>query len=441
MTTACSGSTNLLVTPKASFTNVSSNGSHYLASVKVSNIPASCASANITISVYSDSSSVPNVLYGSTTSISVLDANNTFYLDQSYSSNTSIASSSASCTVGGGTCYSFTITFTAPSLLTSNVDKIVLQSGVNTFTCFQSVAILCTLKDVTVANASLQGLAWASITSSSDGKKLVAAVGSGGIYTSTNSGLTWSKTAAPNGAWTQITSSADGTKLVVAPYSGNIYFSMNSGLTWTAASPNDYFTGIASSSDGTYVTAITNRSAIYISSNSGSTWTKLTTASGRWQDITVSSSGQYQAAIDTQNVSGNVFTSSDWGATWTSVTPTGAVHNIFYTAIASSSDGSFLVTTNSNPGGIYTSTDYGVNWVKSSISGSWSLVASNSDGTRLFAIPSTKDLYLSLDFGVTWTNQTATGIGHNLAWSWITTSGDGSLVAGVVSLGNVYVSQ
>lgn len=52
-----------------------------------------------------------------------------------------------------------------------------------------------------------------SITSSSDGTKLAAA-SKGYIYTSTNSGATWTKqTDAGSRRWTNITSSSDGTKL------------------------------------------------------------------------------------------------------------------------------------------------------------------------------------------------------------------------------------
>ena len=55
---------------------------------------------------------------------------------------------------------------------------------------------------------------WYSITSSSDGTRLAAVVYNGYIYTSTDSGATWTEqTAAGSRRWTSITSSADGTRL------------------------------------------------------------------------------------------------------------------------------------------------------------------------------------------------------------------------------------
>jgi hypothetical protein len=96
------------------------------------------------------------------------------------------------------------------------------------------------------------------VASSADGVKLVAAAGSGltatatgPIYASTNSGLTWTPTSAPNAGWVGVSSSADGTKLAGVVYNGNIYTSSDSGATWvqaTAPTTNWFF--VASSADG-----------------------------------------------------------------------------------------------------------------------------------------------------------------------------------------------
>jgi hypothetical protein len=104
------------------------------------------------------------------------------------------------------------------------------------------------------------------VASSSDGTKLVAG-GWGGIYTSTNSGATWTQTGAPSEEWFSIASSSDGTKLaaISAVYlSGSIYTSTNSGLTWTQTSaPSVNWQSIASSSDGTKLVAVVSGGGIY----------------------------------------------------------------------------------------------------------------------------------------------------------------------------------
>merc|ERR1712159_146860 len=77
---------------------------------------------------------------------------------------------------------------------------------------------------------SLQGNGlqkWRSITSSSDGTKLAAVVSdtNGNIWTSTDSGATWTENTSTGSAkdWWSITSSSDGTKLAAVVDNGNIW--------------------------------------------------------------------------------------------------------------------------------------------------------------------------------------------------------------------------
>ena len=51
-TVACSGATNLTITPTASFTNSSGGGGFYFSSITVSNIPVGCYGKDFTIRAY-----------------------------------------------------------------------------------------------------------------------------------------------------------------------------------------------------------------------------------------------------------------------------------------------------------------------------------------------------------------------------------------------------
>ncbi|HEX7619121.1 MAG TPA: hypothetical protein VF480_10445, partial [Verrucomicrobiae bacterium] len=55
---------------------------------------------------------------------------------------------------------------------------------------------------------------WTAIASSADGTKLAVAISGGGIYTSTNFGLTWISNSVPARNWSSVASSADGRKLI-----------------------------------------------------------------------------------------------------------------------------------------------------------------------------------------------------------------------------------
>jgi hypothetical protein len=104
---------------------------------------------------------------------------------------------------------------------------------------------------------------WISVASSADGTKLVAAANTGQIYTSTNSGKIWSQAQVPSEPWSSAASSADGTKLIAVAYnksfssgsgftySGGIFTSTNSGLGWTQTiGPNNFWFSVATSADG-----------------------------------------------------------------------------------------------------------------------------------------------------------------------------------------------
>lgn len=125
-------------------------------------------------------------------------------------------------------------------------------------------------------------LVWGRVACSADGSKLVAGVGLGNLgplYTSTDSGVAWiQQTNVSIEWWRSIASSADGNTFAavvsewVIPFStatGLIYTSTNSGVTWTSNNaPNVNWSCIASSADGSKLAA-----SIY----GGGIWTSRTT--------------------------------------------------------------------------------------------------------------------------------------------------------------------
>jgi hypothetical protein len=74
-TTACSGATNLTITPNSSFVNASGGGAHYFSSVTVSNIPSSCNGKDFTINAFGNTSSAPLAIFNSTSTNAVVYSN------------------------------------------------------------------------------------------------------------------------------------------------------------------------------------------------------------------------------------------------------------------------------------------------------------------------------------------------------------------------------
>lgn len=296
---------------------------------------------------------------------------------------------------------------------------------------------------------------WRAITSSSNGTKLAAVdyygSGSGGsIYTSSDSGTTWvERVAAGAQTWSSITSSSDGTKLAATANNEYIYISSDSGVSWTprVAAGMRGWNAINMSSDGQKLVAAVSGGYIYTSSDSGATWTQRSSAGSRgWTSVATSDDGQKLiAAVD----GGYIYTSSDAGATWTQKSSEGSSG---WTSVAISADGQKLVVAETvmdpdtgNYGGyIYTSSNYGETWTKRTTAGShgWKAVIASSDGTRLVAVDSMGAadglggyLYTSSDFGATWTTHTEA---FSREWSAVASSADGTKLFGAASNRFIY---
>lgn len=269
--------------------------------------------------------------------------------------------------------------------------------------------------------AGVSSNSWSSVASSADGTRLVATSGSasvhwpsgdGLIYTSTNSGTTWTASSAPSNNWASVVSSADGTKLVAAAheaYNGLdlifnlIYSSTNSGVTWTQEdAPSNSWTSVACSSDGARISAAGDR--LYISSYLGP-WKLAGAPTEPWLSVASSADGTKLASVSDQtgpDHPGFVCISTDSGATWVrSSAPTNG-----WNAAAISSDGARIVAVASvwHGGSIYTSLDSGATWTQTGApNNEWSSVASSADGTKLVAASFYDSLiYTSPDSGVTW---------------------------------------
>jgi hypothetical protein len=282
-------------------------------------------------------------------------------------------------------------------------------------------------------------LDWYSIAASADGTHLAAVAaavssGTGGIYTSTDSGATWS---GPNGdsnsPWRSIASSADGTRLVAANASGGIGgIYTNSGTSWNKAlSGTVNWSSVASSADGSKLVAAISNSAsggIYTSANSGATWSQTVSTARSWVAVASSADGSKLAAAV---YGGGIYTS----ANWSQATSAG---NKNWTSIASSADGSRLAAVVSG-GVIYTSGDSGATWTADSVpTANWQSIASSADGGKLAAVVNGGGIYLSINGGATWTQNNPT---NGAIWSCIASSSDGSKLAATVYGGGIYHSQ
>ena len=291
------------------------------------------------------------------------------------------------------------------------------------------------------------------ITSSSDGTKLAAVAYSGGIWTSTDSGATWNGgSGRPGGLWITISSSSDGTKLAAGLYNGNIWTSMDSGDNWDEVSfpgSSQFWQHIIHYGDGTKLAAVCGgwgggSGIIYLSTNSGIDWAPSGAPTGKnWRNIASSSDGTKLAAVEN---AGHIWTSPNSGVTWTQ----GSQFQ-YWNGITSSSDGIKLfavVGTDNIAGNIFSSSDSGANWIvtgtpcgRFSSSGTpcttkkWQHIVSSDDATKLAAVAQDANIWTSIDSGANWDEASVPG---TQIWRSITSSSDGNKLAASIWDGNIW---
>jgi len=240
---------------------------------------------------------------------------------------------------------------------------------------------------------------WSSVASSADGTKLVAGVGdnstlTGNLWTSTDSGANWTSRDSVR-QWVSVASSASGTNLVAANYTGSaapgLYTSANSGVSWSrsASGAVSFGLSVASSADGTKLVAAIFGGQLMTSTNSGSTWIARD-SSRNWSAAAASADGTRMLAAAS---SGQLYLSPDSGVTWAPINPAASLP---WTSLASSADGSRLIAVASS-GEVYLSTDSGATWAQHSglPTAAWTGVACSADGSKLVLVANGDQIYTS----------------------------------------------
>jgi len=245
------------------------------------------------------------------------------------------------------------------------------------------------------AIGSTDGRHWYSIATNSNGTKVVAVDRGGDIWTSVDSGATWTARRAGGSVrnWDAVASSSDGDNLVAVAGEGFIFTSTDSGVTWTNYTPSGVtgFTGVTSNNDGSRLAVTTWSSGIYTSSNYGQTWTARTLpvpypGSATYLQAVASSGDGSRLVTGSRSLAGGsnvgiIFTSANYGVTWTASAPSG----LDYIGFASSGDGSRVAAAIFGQAGVSTSLDYGVTWsLQSTGSRGVIPIATNIDGSLLF---------------------------------------------------------
>ncbi len=277
------------------------------------------------------------------------------------------------------------------------------------------------------------------IDGSSDGKYLTAIEWFGDVYTSTDTGNTWThgNPATTSTTWGGVATSADGKEVFVCEMGGLIWRSTDFGQSWKSYGTPQSWVNIQVSDDGETVVAITDGdflatipgNEIWVSTDSGITFNSVKTVPDL-QKIAISGDGARIAAV---SQAGKIAISSNRGATWIESDSARG-----WVSIALSHDGKYVYA-GTNGGFLYVSSDSGVTFSSKAEAGIWRDIACSSDGKTVYAIEVEQThVYYSLDFGQTFAQRV---FENNDQWWALTLSSDGSKIAAVnINAGNVFTS-
>jgi hypothetical protein len=173
--------------------------------------------------------------------------------------------------------------------------------------------------------------------------------------------------------------------------------------------PSGHFYRCASASNGEFWGLAENNGQLgitfqpIVSRDSGISWERLTVF-GRWNAITINSSGMFILASDATTAVDKTWLSRDGGYTWTMLSiPSHTFADI-------SDNGQYMTT--SSAAGVYSSRDYGATWTFTALSSDASKIVMIGDG-RIQKVGGYY-IYTSFDYGVTWVALAA----WNPSWSY-----------------------
>lgn len=279
---------------------------------------------------------------------------------------------------------------------------------------------------------------WTAVAMSSNGQYQTTLEYQGGIYRSTDYGVTWtdvSPTGYNSTMWSSITISDTGQYQSAVAYNTNIFISNDYGVTWTTTGDALEWASIDMNSNAQYQTAVDTNGFIHVSDNSGVSWSTPIPEIGRkdWRAVVVSFTGQYQTALSFNDA---IYISGDYGANWTKI----YALTVPWASVAMSSSGQYQTACVDN-GGVYISTNYGNTWTLNSDLGEqlWSDVAISGTGQYQSLLSRYDNIYMSTDYGATW--ETSTNDINYKHWSSIAVSFGGNYQTAVVWEGSIYLSK
>lgn len=225
---------------------------------------------------------------------------------------------------------------------------------------------------------------------------------------------------------------------LIAPPNAPTQDSPANGATGVSVTPTFLMTATDPASDNiNYKVTIYSESScttVVQTHNEADAWSLRLSGTNSWFGVGSDSDGSNLIAGQS---AGRLYTSSNYGASWTERQPAGVV-NREWRAIDSDNDGTNLIagggSSGATAGRLWRSADSGANWEEEQPDGNadryWRGAGSDADGSVLIAgiydSATTGNLWYSTNFGANWNS--ATGVGSPNGWRHSAADADGSVI-------------
>jgi photosystem II stability/assembly factor-like uncharacterized protein len=273
-----------------------------------------------------------------------------------------------------------------------------------------------------------------SVAMSDSGQFAVAGTNARQLWYSDNYGVSWTLSA-PSSLVVivyQIAMSSSGQFSVAACSGPNIvYISEDYGHSWRASGVSKValYTGAVLSAAGDNI-LVSSLPGMFMlrSTDYGLSFFPVVAPQLSWKFLSMSASGQY--AVSLVHL-GNVYHSSDYGASWVPSTIAGA-YSWNYPSMDATGK---YVTVSASGIGLFYSSDFGHTWIKASAPKlNWYGLDASASGQYLIASPTNGYIHYSDDFGHTW--KASDSAGFTSGWRAAAISADGKYLLVTKYTGN-----
>lgn len=250
-----------------------------------------------------------------------------------------------------------------------------------------------------IVNAASTNANWSAVDGV-DAGRLWRVGGRGTLDTSTDGGTTWSAQTSGTSEVLWDVHALSRTSALVVGTNGTILRTNNAGATWTpvASGTGQNLYSIAAAPDELTMFAAGANGTIIRSRDGGATWTTL--ASGMTSPIfSIEAWSRNEVIVGAAGGTPRLRTSTDGGATWTTrATPDMGVSSM---SVVPGTGRAYVFNSNE----LWTTNDFGATWTSTFLTGASTIggVDTANDGQTVWVTDSHSRMLRSLDGGVTWT--------------------------------------